>query len=204
MRTKSAALLVIALGLFSSGCTVAWRTARTLVAEPAHYPTYLEHCVLQRQTRKLAETAWQETAGAAGRAPQGCYADGFKEGYADFLQYGGNGEPPPIPPRDYWNEATPPGRTAAMEWFDGFRHGAAAAKQTGLRELIIVPASASLNRARSSTVSGSASDQPSLPLDPAEPLPLPRPVEELREPLPSAPMPPRTPAPVRDNRLPPQ
>src|SRR5207237_1248141 len=101
-------------------------------------------------------------------------AVGFKEGFAEFLYQGGDGEPPPLPPQKYRSirYQTPEGYQAVEAWFAGYRHGAAEARKSGQRELVTGP---------------SALRVPSPPLDPprevapvpGEPLPPPRKVEDL-------------------------
>jgi hypothetical protein len=93
---------------------------------------------LYARAHQAAEKAWQEVC-AEGVTYSKDYQKGFKEGFADYLQYGGNGEPPSIPPRCYWNDDSVPGRNAAHDWSAGFRHGSTAAMRSGLRELIVVP-----------------------------------------------------------------
>jgi hypothetical protein len=147
MRIRCAFLLVFGAGIFSSGCTIAWNAANTLVVEPAHFPNHVEQCLLKVRTRKLAEEAWNGVIRDGlirdGNGPQHPkdYRKGFIDGFSDYLQNGGNGEPPPLPPRHYWSDVSPQGRQAAEEWFGGFRHGAARAKFSGLRDLILVPVS---------------------------------------------------------------
>jgi hypothetical protein len=71
------------------------------------------------------------------------YRKGFLKGYADYLYYGGKGEPPPVPPLCYLllHDQNPPGHAEAQDWFAGFRHGAAEARNSGRREFIEVPLS---------------------------------------------------------------
>jgi hypothetical protein len=142
MPTKFALLLVFAVGGFSSGCAVAWNGANTLAVEPAHFPNYIEQCLLRHRTRSLAEESWHEVIHDGNAPPYSKdYHKGFLDGFSDYLQNGGSGEPPALPPRHYWDEASPQGRLLAEEWFGGFRHGAARAKSSGLRDLIVVPVS---------------------------------------------------------------
>ena len=56
---------------------------------------------------------------------------------------GGTGEPPAMPPFRYQlhHYMSVEGRLAVQAWFAGFRHGAALAKASGLREVILVPVS---------------------------------------------------------------
>jgi hypothetical protein len=142
MRIRFTLLIALGAGAFSSGCTVSWNAARTVVIEPSHFPTYAEDCLLKRRAHKLAGEAWSEvvrdTKGA--KLPED-YHKGFVEGFADYLENGGTGEPPALPPRHYWGATSPEGRLAVAEWFGGFRHGASLAKLSGVRDFVVVPAS---------------------------------------------------------------
>src|SRR5439155_20779353 len=92
----------------------------------------------------LAEAAWQEITKAnpdPSYSPD--YVCGFKDGFADFLYAGGTGEPPPLPPRQYWKikYETAEGHQAIEDWFAGFRHGASVAQTTGYRQWVTIPSS---------------------------------------------------------------
>jgi hypothetical protein len=132
------------LCLLGTGCGPFLNATRTLVIEPLHYCERGENLEELLRDRKLAENAWQ---GVAGCSPHPAYAPdyerGFKDGFADYLYAGGTGEPPPLPPRDYWElrYKSPEGRQAVEDWFAGFRHGAAAARASGFRQFVTVPAS---------------------------------------------------------------
>jgi hypothetical protein len=69
------------------------------------------------------------------------YRRGFVDGFVDYLDYGGFGEPPPIPPPSYrlFGYMTPDGLAAMDEWKNGFRHGAATARASNLRDLVTLP-----------------------------------------------------------------
>ncbi len=71
------------------------------------------------------------------------YIRGYKDGYADYLTYGGNGEPPATPPFTYRLRPyqTPDGIRAIEDWYSGFRHGAAMARASGYRDSIVIPLS---------------------------------------------------------------
>ena len=71
------------------------------------------------------------------------YASGFRCGFAEYLMFGGDAQPPLVPPREYWNVdfETPAGKQAIDEWFQGYRHGAAECQARGNRELTTVPTS---------------------------------------------------------------
>ena len=70
------------------------------------------------------------------------FAKGFKAGYQDIL-YGGSGCQPTIPPQCYWKPCyeTPVGKSKIYAWFDGFSHGALAAKQDGYGDMGQIPIS---------------------------------------------------------------
>ncbi|MEZ6121842.1 MAG: hypothetical protein R3C49_01550 [Planctomycetaceae bacterium] len=70
------------------------------------------------------------------------FAKGFKAGYQDVLA-GGNGCQPTLPPQCYWKPfyQTPKGVCRIHAWFDGYSHGALAAKQDGYGALSEIPIS---------------------------------------------------------------
>jgi hypothetical protein len=90
---------------------------------------------------KLARASWECVQREDRRTFSADYADGFKDGFVDYLQFGGSGQPPYVPPKQYWGRRfrTPEGHQAVEEWFAGFRHGVAAAQQAGYREWVTVP-----------------------------------------------------------------
>ena len=69
------------------------------------------------------------------------FHDGYVEGYIDYVEAGGNGEPPYLPPFRYrlTQHRTPEGVAGIQDWYAGFRQGSAVARGSGLRELNIVP-----------------------------------------------------------------
>lgn len=70
------------------------------------------------------------------------FARGFKAGYREVLD-GGAGCQPTLPPRCYWKPIyqTPEGHCKVNAWFDGFAHGALAAKQDGFGNFSEIPIS---------------------------------------------------------------
>jgi hypothetical protein len=145
----------------------------------------------------LANSAWKTYQGehpdCAGSAD---FAKGFKRGYADYLEYG-DCSCRPVPPQRYWkiHYESPEGRAATVAWLDGFRAGAAAAKASGYRELIVVPVGKSSlppgDASSSLPHTPSVGDGAAAPEIPAtshtEELPVPRPAPEA--PLSSPPLP---------------
>ena len=135
----SVTLGVIGLCVLASGCQLTWDITRNLAFE-----TYLctDTVTSKIHYRCMANQAWKEYgAGHPECTDSAQFAKGFKEGYADFLEEGGDECPPPVPPRRYWklkyqNEA---GRAATAKWTAGYREGAVAAKASGARNYIVVP-----------------------------------------------------------------
>jgi hypothetical protein len=96
----------------------------------------------QRSTEvyeQWAERVWSEQSAncAPEIAGERDYYLGFRDGFVDYVWAGGSGEPPPVPPRHLWNVMlrSPDGKRRADLWFDGYRHGARAARFGGFREL---------------------------------------------------------------------
>src|SRR5262245_49080136 len=89
------------------------------------------------QLQKYAESAFAQKPGVV---PSDAFHDGFVEGFIDYVEAGGTGEPPYLPPFRFrlTEHRTPEGQAAIREWYAGFREGAAAARASGLRELNFV------------------------------------------------------------------
>ncbi len=129
---------VVGLVLLSPGC---------MVGQATHVFSYrlheaVESCAERRRNAQWADEAWAAVQRCAGPGLSEDYARGFKNGFADYL-YCGRGEPPPLPPEHYrgLKYQTPQGYRTIEEWFAGYRHGAAAAAQSGRRELVTGPSS---------------------------------------------------------------
>lgn len=112
-----------------------------MIYEPAAYSWKHDKARSFRLYRTWAEEAWQqELQNCIGETPSADYGSGFRDGFVDFVYLGGTGEPPPVPPRQYWNAALrqPNGQAAAQQWFDGYRRGAQAARDGGFRQMATV------------------------------------------------------------------
>lgn len=137
-------LLLVAVVALVPGCMGLRNVLTVNFCEPEEYCVPKDREATFERNRALAEQAW---AYVASSDPGACYSmdymAGFLEGYADYLTLGGTGAAPPIPPRRYWNVdyRNPAGADAAQEWFAGFEHGAAEAKESGYRQLAVVPSS---------------------------------------------------------------
>jgi hypothetical protein len=138
---RAVALGLVALSLCGGGCT--------LVHDATCLTVYKMREAVRDCHEGVRDRAWADHAWAQVRreCPKGAYshdyAQGFKDGYAHYLFRGGNGEPPPLPPRHYraLRYQTPEGYQAIEDWFAGFRHGAGVAQHSGHRRWITGPSS---------------------------------------------------------------
>ncbi len=150
--------LVIMLCALCSGCRFADVLVQTTVVEPLGYARGLEERRERIRFRHLAECALVAEK-ARVRAELDDYECepfsvdeqcGFLDGFADYLDAGGNGNPPPLPPRRYWRteHENPDGYQAMQDWYRGYAQGAAAAQASGYRELVTICTSDSLGAFR--------------------------------------------------------
>lgn len=118
-----------------------------------------------RRDYRWAERAWAKNCTAAGGSHASkAYANGFKDGFAEYLFRGGNGEPPLVAPLRYRRlcKQTPCGYQAIDDWFMGYRHGASVARASGVREWITGPSSLHSLRAGATPPAGLPVMPPSL------------------------------------------
>jgi hypothetical protein len=140
MRGKSA-VFFIAISLLSPGCMLVQNGVDNVVNETTQCTSNFWS---SRQYRRLAMCAWEDLQkGDPENNYSADYARGFKDGFADYLDAGGTGDPPAVPPRSYWKTKyqTPQGYQAIQDWFAGFRHGSAMAQESGFRQWITIPSS---------------------------------------------------------------
>ena len=126
----------------SSGCGVCLDLTRKAV-EQVQYQETADELLVSARNHLLAKSAWndyEKLSGEEGFTKH--YANGFKQGFAEYLD-GGSGEPPIIPPRTYWKVfyQTPEGHHDVEDWFAGYRMGVIAAEQSGRREWLTIPTS---------------------------------------------------------------
>lgn len=132
-------LLWLALPILGSGCGFAQNVRRNVVFSPLY--TFTDRADKARH-HHMGREAFVQMAQQYSDQEFSCdYRKGFVDGFADYLNFGGVGEPPPIPPPIYrlFGYMTPDGLAAMEEWRLGFRHGSATAKASGLRELVTLP-----------------------------------------------------------------
>lgn len=135
-------IVILGLSVLGTGCSMYESGIRTLICEPCKYPTNVEDYLMRLRNRHLAKAVWKDLRKYnCEREFSKDYARGFTDGFADYLDAGGTGQPPPVPPRCYWKiqYQTPEGARAMDDWFAGFRHGALTAQESGYREQIVIP-----------------------------------------------------------------
>jgi hypothetical protein len=133
------AFWVLALCLPGSGCSLVCNATNNITAEVCQR---LDDCTECIRNERWASQAWRETLRRdPGHSYSPDYVAGFKAGFADLLAAGGTGEPPPVPPPNYWapRYQTPQGYHAIEDWFAGFRHGALVARDSGYRRWMVLP-----------------------------------------------------------------
>jgi hypothetical protein len=97
----------------------------------------IDDAVLTLRNYHQAEEAWDLLSTCSpGRRYSADFEEGFKAGFIDYLDAGGNGQPPAVPPLRYQLCADDAAQHAAQDWFTGFRLGASVA--SGLREASLV------------------------------------------------------------------
>jgi hypothetical protein len=166
------ALLLFGLSVLCSGCALIEDSCRNFcVAACCPFETHQELA----RNRLWAENAWAKACTTGG--PRGFsedYAQGFKDGYAEYLYRGGDGEPPLLAPKRYRHVQyqTPQGYMAVEEWFAGYRHGTAVARDTGARRWITGPTGWLPDP------HGAPAHRPATSIDPPPTLPMPQILEK--------------------------
>lgn len=80
-----------------------------------------------------ANQAWKEREHTFADQPQNYdFGEGFRAGYRAVAS-GGDGCPPPLPPRKYWSwkYSSPEGQAKTAAWFAGYPYGVAASEEDG-------------------------------------------------------------------------
>jgi hypothetical protein len=173
MKVDSIWLLGL-LCMVQAGCGIYENAARNLAVQPF---AVAHDRVEEARTRKWARAAWREVEHCGDKPFSSDYRRGFVRGFTDYVQYGGKGEPPVVPPVCYrmLHEENPAGHEAAEEWFAGFRHGVAVAQSSGRRQWITLPISTGYNLDPYGGVMPASSEKsPELLPKPTEDLPTPK------------------------------
>jgi hypothetical protein len=133
--------LCLILVTATSGCGVMKELCR-YTHEQVEYHEIVDDCLTTARVRMIAADSWLEFVEANPECARSSdYADGFKDGFTDYVVEG-PGAPPIIPPRHYWTVCNQDsdGHQRAADWLEGFRAGVAAAQQSGCRACATVPA----------------------------------------------------------------
>jgi hypothetical protein len=126
------------LALLPGGCQLFENAHRNVYNE---FTVFCTTHVLRHQLDKEAARVWAEICRQHPGAFSDDYRDGFLVGYADYLEWGGRGEPIPVPPIFYRQHQylSPLGQATIEEYITGFRYGTMVAIATGKRPSLIVP-----------------------------------------------------------------
>jgi hypothetical protein len=156
------------LSLFSAGCTLIDNGARVLCTS---VEDSVDDALERVRNRKWANEAWEQVTNSdPHQAFSADYAYGFKDGFAEYLFRGRDGEVPPLPPAKYrkFCYQTPEGYQAIEDWFAGYRHGVAVARDRGYRRYITGPVGFTLDEpadhAPGTAYGAAASLNPALPI----------------------------------------
>ena len=169
-------LLIVGLALMGQGAGQTASIPRNLSIDPSHFDRYTDGMARHIRDGRLADDAWAEASNIGGPYSKH-YARGFREGFIDFLNDGGHvslGDVPLVPPRSYWRVfyQSPEGNLAIRDWYDGWRHGVAMARQSGYRDLTVLPTTVPV------LDDGGKDGVSREPRRPEPPAPLPQPKEE--------------------------
>ena len=138
--------LLAVLCATQSGCTV-WQLARrTVCYEPECYdllPEEKRECEIYHG---WAEAAWSATIGTQSVPAE--FYEGFVSGFVDHVFSGGDGSPPPVPPRRFWKVEYRSDANQYEQWLHGFSQGAQAAIEGQYRDRITMPVSREVATAR--------------------------------------------------------
>jgi len=144
MTPKLPSLFCLLVCAVLPGCTLCKNAKRTILDEPSVF-SWMEDREQSLETyRTWADRAWREECSLdPEQSVSRAYVEGFKDGFVDYVYAGGSGEPPPVPPRQFWNVdvRNPRGHSEAADWFAGYRHGSQLAREAGYRKRALVPSS---------------------------------------------------------------
>ncbi|MFO0805903.1 MAG: hypothetical protein U0791_22595 [Gemmataceae bacterium] len=184
------------------GCLTAYQPHRDHIAEHAVNKSERE---VTREIHRKARDAWQSVRSEFPRKVFSAeFRDGFIDGYSDFLDRGGDGQPPAAPPLRYTQNKkyfTPEGHALMRDYLLGFQYGTEVAVATGQRQYLTVPVlipdsiapTHSIHEPLPSAGLSTGSDAPVKPIPPPPaPLPAPKPMTKLPSPRPLGKEPPPT------------
>ncbi len=98
---------------------------------------------IESEIRQDARAAWREVRSQYPRRVFSAeFRDGFIDGYTDYLDRGGDAQPPAAPPLRYTRHQkyyTPEGHALIRDYYLGFQYGVDVAVATGQRQYLTVP-----------------------------------------------------------------
>lgn len=133
-------LWLIGLVLTNTGCSVVADAVHTTSSRTRQS---ISDAYERHRNKQWAAAAWDDVRKADPAVPaSGDFADGFRDGFAEYL-YRGSTEPPPLPPGRYRtvHSQSSAGYHAAEAWFAGYRRGIAEGQARGAREWVVGPSS---------------------------------------------------------------
>jgi len=135
--------IVLLLCFQFTGCAICHDMKRRLFWEPQEFSWPDDRTLSLKIYRGQAEEIWAQIRQSDPdlRCAQNFEA-GFKDGFVDYVFAGGSGDPPPVPPRRYWNVdfRTPGGHAVANQWTEGYRLGVRTARERGFRDQAVLQA----------------------------------------------------------------
>lgn len=143
MRVVPQAILGLAL-LWCTGCFSARPSAPDSYAHIAARNS-VQQSIRLHDDSKFAEHIKKQAEQSLKQCPESstskAFQEGYVEGFVDYVEAGGDGEPPYLPPFRYrtTHHRNPEGHQLIQDWYAGFRRGAHVARDSGLRELNLVP-----------------------------------------------------------------
>lgn len=148
-RGFSNCLLIVSLmHAMLSGCSMSRAGFDNLVVAPSQFRIHHDRTATERHHRQVARDALAARQAAnPGHQISKDYADGFENGFVDYLTNGGQTAPPLLPPRGYWKlgQRSRTAHEAGQHWLNGATDGREHAAASGLRDFAVVPSTASVN-----------------------------------------------------------
>jgi hypothetical protein len=174
------------LAPLAGGCLTAYHPHADHAAQHAVNRSERE---ISREIQQQARSAWQIVRCEFPRKMFSAeFHDGFIAGYSDYLDRGGDGQPPAVPPLRYTQNKkyyTPEGHALMRDFLLGFQYGTEIAVAAGQRQFLTVPVLIPDDTAHPIQIteplpSSGSSDAPVKPLPPPPaPLPAPKPTTKL-------------------------
>jgi hypothetical protein len=129
-------LIAMTLLAFAAGCSWVPYALNNMLETPTEV---VERYALRCRFRRMAKDAWAECS--KGQKYSRYYERGFKDGFVEFLDADGTGNPPAVPPWWYRQNRflTPGGQLEVEDWLAGYRQGALVARASGYRIIVTVP-----------------------------------------------------------------